>query len=186
MPSVEEFGEMLSTLAPDPVDYLLTRIVPYLSYRDSEKPSFLFTSGRPNRCNPSELHCIYLSQTKTTAQAEYDAHDKDPTQPTLTYHGRLQATRIVDLEDPDLRSRFRIPDEDFRSSFYLGTLDLQRLGKAISVQKRIAAIRYPSRAMNEVGKKEFNLAIFPSAIAAPDSLAIYGQGKEILEEWPKD
>ena len=48
----------------------LVRCVPQLDFDDSDTPSYLYTSGRPNRCNPAGVECLYFSETEATAQAE--------------------------------------------------------------------------------------------------------------------
>lgn len=185
MPTVEEYGATLKSHPAAPTDCRLTRVIPFLSYQGSADPSFLYTSGRPNRCNPAGVNCIYLSEDRDTAQAEFDVHNEDPTAPSLTYHGRLKAAVIVDLALPAQRKKFRIPARDFIDNFRFRELDLQRLGRAMAAQNRAVAIRYPSRAMQEQGKIGNNFAIFPDAITPPDALVIYGGNGKVLERWPK-
>jgi len=63
--------ELLERAPSRPLKRRLYRVVPVLSYLRSARPTFLYTSGRPNRCNPAEVDCLYFSETETTALEEY-------------------------------------------------------------------------------------------------------------------
>ena len=62
---------------------------------------------------------------------------------------------------------------------------LQLLGLAISQQKVIAAIRYPSAAARTGGREGWNVAVFPTAVALPDRVEILGNSPEPLEVLPR-
>lgn len=184
MPTPDEYADLITKLPETPVDVRLTRIVPFLSFDSGMPRTFLFTSGRPNRCNPKEVRCIYFSETDETAHAEWEDMDTDPNQPVLTFHGRLKAASIIDLEDATNFGTLGLTDEDLIGNFRLKTLNIQHLGEAVSKQDEVVAIRYPSRAMTKLGKSGYNLAIFPDAMTDPDSFEIYGDKNSILERWP--
>lgn len=59
----------------------------------------------------------------------------------------------------DLKSGWRLAKEP--------TL-LQELGRAISLQQAVAALRFPSVAARSAGLAGWNVAIYPAALAAPD------------------
>lgn len=71
MTSGRRIEELLERAPTRPLKRRLYRVVPALSYLRSARPIFLYTSGRPNRCNPAEVDCLYFSETETTALEEY-------------------------------------------------------------------------------------------------------------------
>lgn len=184
MPTPDEYKTLITTLPKTPFDIRLTRIVPHMDFVSGMPPSFLYASGRPNRCNPKNVRCIYLSEDSKTARAEWDDLNEDFDQPEITFHGRLKAASIIDLGNKDTFDALELTDEDLTANFRLKVLNIQNLGHAVSQQKDVVAIRYPSRAMSKEGKSGYNLAIFPDSIASPDSLMIYGQKNKVIESWP--
>ncbi len=184
MPTPDEYKALIATLPKTPIDVRLTRIVPFLSFDSGMPRTYLFTSGRPNRCNPEDVRCIYFAETDETAHAEWEAMDTDPDQPVLTFHGRLKAANIIDLADKATFDALGMTDEDLTGNFRFKTLNIQHLGDAISQQTDVVAIRYPSRAMSNLSKSGYNLAIFPDALRNPDIFVIYGDKRTIMEQWP--
>ena len=146
--------------------------------------TYLFTSGRANRCNPKNVRAVYFSENKETADAEWEELNDDPDQPVLTFHGRLRAANIIDLSSTATFNALGLSQEDLTGNFRFKSLNIQQLGKAVSAQTDAVAIRYPSRAMGKIGKTGFNLAIFPDAIRDPDTFVIYGDKRTIIEQWP--
>ncbi len=75
----------------------LVRCVPHLDFMASDPPRFLYTSGRPNRCNPRGVDCLYFSEDERTADAEYRRQWRGTdaeTQPKLTFFARVDLRRI--------------------------------------------------------------------------------------------
>lgn len=184
MPAPDEYQGLIATLPKTGADVRLTRIVPFLRFDAGLPRTFLFTSGRANRCNPAGVRCVYFSETAETARAEWEDMDTDPDQPTLTFHGRLKAANIIDLENRATLATLGLSEEDLTVNFRLLASKLQALGEAVSRQTDAAAIRYPSRARIARGESGCNLAIFPDAISHPDSFVIYGEKNKVIERWP--
>lgn len=179
--------QLLETAPTTAFDGRLVRCIPQLTFSGGNPPSYLFTSGLLNRCNPKGVHCIYMGHDKATAECEYESYYDQP-EPQLTYYADFRAMATIDLETLNARAHFGLTEADFFEGFRLKTSPtlLQSLGRAISRQKRIVAIRFPSNACHTKGAAGFNWAIFPKSIIAPDSLKILGRGGASLEEWPKD
>lgn len=55
---------------------ILVRAVPQLDFSESAEPSFLYTSGRPNRCNPRGVRALYFSEDERTTDAEFNSYWK--------------------------------------------------------------------------------------------------------------
>jgi hypothetical protein len=96
------FDALLAGLSARSMRRRLVRCVPHLDFMAGDSPRFLFTSGRPNRCNPRGVDCLYFSEDERTADAEYrhqwrgtDAEN----QPKLTFFARVDLRRIIDLEN---------------------------------------------------------------------------------------
>jgi hypothetical protein len=178
--------ELLKTAPRRKFAGLLVRCIQQLTFDSGDPPSYLFTSGLVNRCNPEGVHCIYMAEDRTTADCEYESYFADP-EPLLTYYGDFKAAAIIDLATQEAVAHFGFTDADFFEAFRLKPTPtrLQCLGDAIHDQKRIIAIRFPSNACHAKGKTGYNWAIFPDALGAPDSLKILGRKGAILEEWPK-
>lgn len=168
----------------------LMRCVPQLDFMASEKPRFLYTSGRLNRCNPTGVECLYFSEGEETAAAELRqtwhrtaaAH-----QPKLTFTARVRFRRIVDLSDRAVLRVLGLSPEDLYEDWRRQPVPtrLQQLGLAISRQRSITAIRFPSAAARKRGKSGWNVAIFPAALVSPDRVEIVGASTEPLEILPR-
>ena len=162
----------------------LVRCIPLLTFQKGTPPSYLFTSGAINRCNPSGIKTLYAGEDRETALAEYDSYYDKP-EPQLIYSADFTAGAILDLGDPATCGHFKLGVDDFYKSFRLmpDTTPLQRIGEAVSAQMRITAIRFPSNARHRRGEAGFNFAVFPGAIQPPDTLSILGDTGP-LESWP--
>ena len=162
------------------------RGVAQMSFDTSRR--YLFTSGRRNRCNPEGILCLYMAEGRETALAEYDKYftDEDDHQPCLLFTGELHAAAILDLGNPATVKHFGVTAADFFSAFRSrqDTTRLEALGAAVARQRKISAVRFPSKAMHVKHAVGFNFAIFPDAIRPPDSLSILGNGAAPLERWP--
>lgn len=165
---------------------LLARYVPKKAFDQGTPPTFLYTSGKPGRCNPAGVACIYLGEGSETAKAEFDSYWKKPLT-ELGYYARAQLRTILDLTLPDTCKHFGLSDTDFTRSFVTKSgnlIPLQAIGRAISKQSTISAIRFPSNAMLKREKTGFNLVIFQDIVMAPDFLEIM-EDDRILERWPR-
>jgi|HubBroStandDraft_3_1064219.scaffolds.fasta_scaffold03119_2 hypothetical protein len=167
----------------------LVRCVPQLDFMAGLPPRFLYTSGRPNRCNPRDVDCLYFSENEWTANAEYRRQWRGTaaeSQPRLTFFARAHLRKIIDLENEDVTAALGLTVEDIFGSWRLSrrpTL-LQQLGLAISRQRSIAAIRFPSAALRDRNQAGWNLAIFPLSLQEPDRVEILGKSGDVLEQLP--
>lgn len=180
-------GEWIHRLQSAPTveyDGPVCRCVVKAAFDGGKPPSYLFTSGRRNRCNPSGTRCLYISADRDTALSEYDSYFER--EPHLVYYGHFKAARIVDLGDAATLAHFDIDLGELFAKFKLSVRPtlLQQLGYVVSRQTEICAIRFPSNACRKVGRSGWNLAVFPDALRAPDSLIIHGPGDSVLEQWP--
>jgi len=166
----------------------LYRCVPQLHFDGGRPPTYFFASRRANRCNPADVECLYFSEDEATASAEYRSAWKGlpaKHQPKLTYVARVRLAHVLDLGNPEISRTLRLKEEDFYGPWRLrGRTRLQRLGLAVSVQKRIAAIRFPSAAARSEKAAGWNMAIFKAALAAPSRVEILGDGTRPLEVLP--
>jgi RES domain-containing protein len=165
----------------------LVRYVPQLDFMAGDPPRF--TSGRPNRCNPRGVDCLYFSEDERTADAEYCRQWRGTgaeTQPKLTFFARVDLRRIIDLENEQVIHALGLTHDDLFGSWRLSKelTRLQQLGLAISHQRSIAAVRFPSAALGASGKKGWNLAIFPLCLESPNRVEILGKAKDPLEMLP--
>ncbi len=179
------WSKLLSTAPVSPFNGQLVRCIPYLTFVSGSPPSYLFTSRTVNRCNPKGTRCLYLAEDEDTAKVEYQSYYTQP-QPKLTYYADYQAGAILDFADSATCTHFGVTNADFFGGFRLATTStrLQQIGRAISRQTKITAMRFPSNAQHHLGQTGFNFAVFPDAIRAPDSLAILGGPTGVLESWP--
>lgn len=155
----------------------------------SPKPAFLYTSGRANRCNPAGVNALYFSESEATALKEYQrgtAGTGLAEAPKLTFTAEVDLERILDLSLPEVLAALELAAADL-SLDWRGVdspTKLQVLGRAISEQQSVSAIRYPSAVSAGMRPRAWNVALFPFAIAAPNRLRILGEGGEFLEELP--
>jgi RES domain-containing protein len=163
----------------------LVRCVAQGVFDGGSPPSYLFTSGKPGRCNPKGTLCLYMSEDRATAQAEYDKQYLGP-QPFITFYGEFEVKAIIDLANPAIQSHFEFGRDDFFKSYRLKThpTPLQCLGLEISKQSTVAGVRFPSAACHTAGSIGNNFVVYKKALSWSDSLKILGPGKTILEEWP--
>lgn len=127
-------------------EHLLARYVSHKTFSDATDPSYLYTSGDLNRCNPEGLACIYFGEGSETARAEFDSYYKKPVT-ELGFYARTRLKAILDLANSTTSTHFGLTDKDFTRSYAPKTgefIPLQEIGKAVAKQKRIAAIRFPA------------------------------------------
>ena len=139
----------------------LVRCVPHLDFSEVDPPEFLYTSGRPNRCNPGAVNCLYFSETEATAIAEYRRNLRGTPaehQPRLTFYARVKLRKILDLSDQKVMQIFGLSADGFIANWRLAkepTL-LQEIGRAIDAQQEISALRFPSAAARLQHKRGWN------------------------------
>jgi RES domain-containing protein len=146
----QKWADLVATAPTVPVKgKKLYRAIAQLSFETSRK--YLFTSGKRNRCNPAGVFCIYMADDRNTALTEYDKYYNDlgNAEPCVIYTGQLTSTAMINLEDPAVRDHFGLTDADFFTAFRTNPAEtpLEKLGRAIARQTKIAAIRFPSDAM---------------------------------------
>jgi len=168
----------------------LVRCVPHLDFMTSDPPRFLYTSGRPNRCNPRGVDCLYFSEDERTADAEYRRQWRGTdaeTQPKLTFFARVDLRRIIDLETEQVIHTLGLTHHDLFGPWRLSLelTPLQQLGLAISRQRSVAAVRFPSAALGTSARKGWNLAIFPFSLESPNRVEILGKSGDPLEVLPR-
>ena len=183
--AARNWKKLLASAPIRPFSGRLVRCVPQLTFQQGSPPSYLFTSGAVNRCNPRDVHTLYMSQDRETALAEYESYYADP-EPQLTYHADFQTDAVLDFEDQRVRRHFGVNDDDFFKGFRLAVkpTPLQLLGTAIAAQTVVAGIRFPSNARHRKDEAGFNFAIFRDSVRTPSSLAILGKGGALLVKWP--
>lgn len=180
--------KLLEDVPTRPMRRRLVRCVAALDFLEGMPPRFLYTSGRPGRCNPRGVDCLYFSETERVADLEYRRRFAGvaPAEPRLTFSAQVDLKHVVDLSKPPTLRVLRLSTEDLFGPWRgaSSATRLQRLGHAISAQRRIEAIRFPSDACRRARTKGWNLAIFPSALAVPSSVRILGRSGTALEELP--
>ena len=93
----------------------LVRLVPFKDLVTYHPPNWLYTSGKPNRYNPAGVNCVYFSETKEVAQAEYEAMwqglvGKD--QPATTFYAAVVLRRVLNLADAATLNRLKVDAKD--------------------------------------------------------------------------
>lgn len=167
----------------------LVRCVPALDFLGGGPPSFLYTSGRPGRCNPAGVNCLYFSENERVAMLEYRrafAGTGVAKAPKLTFIAEVDLRRVVDLEKTETRTVLALSAAELSELWRGATLStrLQQFGGAVSKQRVVSAIRYPSDACRRAGTRGWNVAIFPAAVVAPSRIRILGDSGTVLEELP--
>lgn len=188
MTEAARLADLLARLPTRRMRRRLVRCVPQLDFDDSDAPSYLYTSGRPNRCNPAGVECLYFSETEATAQAEYrhawrgtDAEN----QPKLTFTARVRLRKIIDLGDDQALDLLGLSRDDLLGTWRLRQpTRLQELGRVVSEQSAITALRFPSAAAARRGLSGWNVAIYPASLETPDRVEILGRSEVPLEILP--
>lgn len=167
----------------------LHRCVALKSYEQGTPPSFLFTSGRRNRWNTRGVQALYFSESESTALLEWEKYWRGKLgqyQPKVFFSAEVAFRKIFDLHRADVRSALGMDDTEIFANWRVATSPTmsQRIGESISRQTEIAAVRFPSDAAREEGQDGWNVVIFPSALRAPDRVAILGYGPDPLQTLP--
>ena len=184
-----EFATLLETVPIRPMRRRLVRCVAALSFLEGTPPRFLRTSGRPGRCNPRDVDCLYFSETERVADREFHgrfAGVGTATEPRLTFYARVDLKGVVDLSLPAVLNALGMSIDDVLEAWRgaPSPTRLQRLGLAVSSQRRVCAIRFASDACRRAGTTGWNVAIFPDALVAPSRVWILGRSDTSLEELP--
>jgi RES domain-containing protein len=180
---------LLLQIPTRPMRRRLVRCVPLLVFKKGDSPDFLRSSGRPGRCNPRGVDCLYFSEGEAVAQAEYRRAWRGlaaESQPRITFTARVSLRRVVDLGQRRALRTLGMVKDDLLESWRLRAAPtrLQLLGAAISRQSVIAALRYPSAAARSAGDSGWNVAIYPAALRSPDRVEILGDSAEPLAVLP--
>src|SRR5207237_6281743 len=165
----------------------LVRYVSALDVLEGSPPRYLYTSGRPGRCNPRDVDCLYFSETEHVANLEYGRRFVGlgaATEPRVTAFAQVDLKHVVDLSRPAVLKALGISIDDMFALWRSAPSPtrIQRLGLAVSGQRRVSAIRFASEACRRIGTAGWNVAIFPDAIVAPSQVRILGKSGATLEE----
>ncbi len=154
----------------------------------NQPPEFLWTSGKPNRYNPSGTQCIYFAETLELATLEYFRYlrplETHP-EPFTTYFADVKLP-YVDLANAKIVSTFGLNVSDLRAPWRLSPspTKTQLLGLAVSKQRHFAAIRYTSEAALAEGKTSCNYVISRDSIETPALLRVLIGNLVKVQEWP--
>lgn len=184
-----EFAKLLEAVPTRSMRRRLVRCVAALDFLEGSPPRYLYTSGRAGRCNPRDVDCLYFSETERVADLEYRRRFSGlgaATEPQLTFFAEVNLKHVVDLSRRAVLKALGISaDEVFGAWRSVSSpTRLQRLGLAVSTQRRVSAIRFASDACRRAGTKGWNVAIFPNAVVAPSRVRILGKSGASLEELP--
>ncbi len=154
----------------------------------TQPPEFLWTSGKPNRYNPTGTECIYFAENLEVASLEYFRYlrplESNPT-PFTTFFADARLP-CVELADNEVISALGLTVNDLHASWRLSSspTKTQLLGLAVSKQKRFAAIRYSSEAAMAEGKTGSNYVIFRDSIEPPAQLTVLTGKLVSVQKWP--
>ncbi len=151
-------------------------------------PNYLFPSGKPNRFNPTGVHCVYFSEDEKTARAEYARRlaGHAARQPVAIYIAKVKLSRVLDLADRETCAALGLGAKHLSAAWMRAhqAVRTQLLGLAVSEQHVISAIRFPSDAARASGFTGFNLVIYRDAVRSPDFVKILGPTAKPLRQWP--
>lgn len=189
LPAGSEFATLLEAVPTRPMRRRLARCVAALDFLEGSPPKYLYSSGRPGRCNPRDVDCLYFSETERVAELEYRRRFAGvgvATEPRLTFFAQVDLKHVVDLSKPAVINMLGLSADDLFETWRSVPTPtrLQRLGLAVSTQLRVSAIRFASDACRRAGTKGWNVALFPSAIVTPSRIRILGKSGAVLEELP--
>jgi RES domain-containing protein len=189
IPAGTDFVTLLETVATRPIRKRLARCVAALDFLEGRPPRYLYTSGRPGRCNPRDVDCLYFSETERVADLEYRRRFVGlgaANEPRLVFFAQVDLKHVVDLSRAAVLKTLGVSADDVFAAWRSAPSPtrLQRLGLAVSRQRRVSAIRFASDACRRAGIRGWNLAIFPDAIVAPSRVRILGKSGASLEELP--
>ncbi|MBP8257752.1 MAG: RES domain-containing protein [Opitutaceae bacterium] len=187
----DAFKKLLASLpVPTPQELLLCRFAPQGDLERNLPPDYLFTSGNPGRYNPGKVNAFYASQDAMIAGSELDRRlaqiPKGRSPPRQVLYSIKATLSVLDLNDDATLRHLDLTPADLRANweFTMAPTLTQRLGHAVSMQTRFAAICAPSAAAAARKLTGFNYIIFPSAIVAPMSVVIQDDAGREIQSWP--
>ena len=129
-----------------------------------------------------------LSEDEATANTEYRKGIEGtlaPNQPKLTFRAKARLGQVLDLGDREVADTLGIRNADLYG-LWRGRREtrLQKVGRAVSEQRRISGVRFPSAASHAEGSSGWNVAIFKAALTPPDLVEILGDSTKSLEVLP--
>jgi hypothetical protein len=104
--------------------------------------------------------------------------------------GIVGATRysvnVVDLGDSEVISALGLSVSDLSARWRMATepTKCQILGKAVSLQQRFAAIRFPSDAARAAGERGFNYVILKASMRDPHFIQVETDPGFPIQRWP--
>jgi len=152
-------------------------------------PDWLFTSGRRNRFNTRDLHCLYLSEEETTALSEQRrplVGQDDPTEHPVIFRVEVNLHRVLDLTETIVCMALGLDLGDLEAPWVKARTPTatQILGQVVAMRSDISAIRFPSVAAKESGTVGVNVVIYREQVASPDKVTIYGRDGKPAQSWP--
>jgi hypothetical protein len=107
-------------------------------------------------------------------------------QPVAIYVAKVKLGRVLDLANEKTCRALGLGTRHLSGPWMLARQPVrtQLLGRAVSEQHSISAIRFPSDAARASGFTGFNLVIFRDAVRRPDFVRILGPTAKPLNQWP--
>ena len=166
----------------------LSRLVPFHQLTAITPPDWLYTSGKPQRYNPSGIECVYFGESLEVARAEYESALAAFTQnqPVTIFYAKAALKRVLDLTEAKTRKALGLELENLFQNWRRAKVPTttQLLGQAVSETKLLSAIKYPSKILADRGQDGANYVIFRDCVRAPDSVIIHGPTGKPLQSWP--
>jgi len=187
MAGVGDIPTILRSLSLHAFDSTVVRCVALLPLTARGTPDYLFASGKANRFNPSGIACVYFSEDEKTARAEYGRRlGPAAPQPLGTFFAAVRLRKVLDLADSKVCAALGLTRREMSVAWPMARKPTrtQQLGVAISQQKVISAIRFPSDAARTAGFSGFNIVIFRDCVHTPDFVKILGPTRKALQKWP--
>jgi RES domain-containing protein len=147
-------------------------------------PDFLYVAISAGRYNPDGVEALYWSEEESVAMLEYRRYHQG-SQTYETFFCRY-VLNVIDFNDPDVVSALGLRPSDLCARWRTAPrpTKCQILGKAISFQRRFAAIRYPSEAARVAGESGFNYVIFRASIRSPYFVKVETDPGIAIQRWP--
>jgi RES domain-containing protein len=190
-PDLIYLTEAIKTVPTQHIKGTLASMVPFKDLSAYSPPNWLYTSGKPNRFNPTGVNCVYFAETDAVAKLEYEDLWKRTSaahQPRVTFYAEVELSRVIDLSDTAVLKALKLEQSDLFESWRLAAMptSTQFLGQAVNHCERISAIRYPSKAAVKRGHGGCNVVIFQkNVLFSSDFVRILGPEKgKPLQAWP--
>jgi hypothetical protein len=132
--SGKRLEKSLSEIATRSIASDLVRFVPLEALLSISPPDYVYASGRPNRCNPRGVRCIYFSEDERTAAEELRrgySDFLDSEQPRVAFTGRANLARVIDLGNPSVADALGISEPDLYGDWQFASslTPLQQVGR---------------------------------------------------------